>query len=181
MSTQNTPTARKALLGITGTSGSGKTTLVEQLIARFVRDGRRVAAIKHTHHGFDLDSPGKDSHRMREAGSAEVVLVGGERLVLMREYANAREPELDDVLALLSPGTDLVIVEGYKRSTFPKIEVFRPSLGRPPLWPDIGGVVAVATDTPDAVQAPEGLTVLDLNDVDAVYQFAAQQLANASI
>lgn len=181
MSAQNTPTARKALLGITGTSGSGKTTLVEQLIARFVRDGRRVAAIKHTHHGFDLDSPGKDSHRMREAGSAEVVLVGGERLVLMREYANAREPELDDVLALLSPGTDLVIVEGYKRSTFPKIEVFRPSLGRPPLWPDIGGVVAVATDTPDAVQAPEGLTVLDLNDVDAVYRFAAQQLANACI
>ena len=164
---------RTALLGITGTSGSGKTTLIEQLIARFVGDDRRVAAIKHTHHGFDLDSPGKDSYRMREAGSAEVVLVGGERLVLMREYANAQEPELADVLALLSPGTDLVIVEGYKRSTFPKIEVFRPSLGRPPLWPEIGGVVAVATDAPDAVQPPAGVTVLDLNDVDAVYRFAA--------
>ena len=174
-------TSRKALLGITGTSGSGKTTLVEQLIARFVRDGRRVAAIKHTHHGFDLDSPGKDSYRMREAGSAEVVLVGGERLVLMREYANALEPELDDVLALLSPATDLVIVEGYKRSTFPKIEVFRPSLGRPPLWPEIGGEVALATDSPDAVQTPEGLTVLDVNDADAVYRFAVRQLGNASI
>ena len=173
--------SRKALLGITGTSGGGKTTLVEQLIVRFVRDGRRVAAIKHTHHCFDLDSPGKDSYRMREAGSAEVVLVGGERLVLMREYANAVEPELDDVLALLSPATDLVIVEGYKRSTFPKIEVFRPSLGRAPLWPEIGGVVAVATDSPDAVQPPEGVVVLDLNNVDAVYRFAVQQLANAPI
>jgi len=173
--------SRKSLLGITGTSGSGNTTLVEQLIARFVHDGRRVAAIKHTHHGFDLDSPGKDSHRMREAGSAEVVLVGGERLVLMREYANALEPELDDVLALLSPATDLVIVEGYKRSTFPKIEVFRPSLGRQPLWPEIGGVVAVATDSPAAVQPPEGVAVLDLNDVDAVYRFAVQQLAKSAI
>ena len=169
-----------ALLGITGTSGSGKTTLVEQLIARFVHDGRRVAAIKHTHHGFDLDSPGKDSYRMREAGSAEVVLVGGERLVLMREYANAREPELADVLALLSPETDLVIVEGYKRSSLPKIEVFRPSLGRAPLWPEIGGVVAVATDAPEAVAVPAGVAVLDLNDVDAVYRFAAQQVASAS-
>ncbi|MCL6467841.1 MAG: molybdopterin-guanine dinucleotide biosynthesis protein B, partial [Ralstonia sp.] len=130
---------------------------------------------------FDLDSPGKDSHRMREAGSAEVVLVGGERLVLMREYANALEPELDDVLALLSPATDLVIVEGYKRSTFPKIEVFRPSLGRQPLWPEIGGVVAVATDSPAAVQPPEGVAVLDLNDVDAVYRFAVQQLAKSAI
>ena len=169
-----------ALLGITGTSGSGKTTLIEQLIARFVRDGRRVAAIKHTHHGFDLDSPGKDSYRMREAGSAEVVLVGGERLVLMREYANAQEPELDDALALLSPETDLVIVEGYKRSTFPKIEVFRPSLGRAPLWPEIGGVVAVATDAPEAVAVPTDVAVLNLNDVEAVYRFAVQQVARAS-
>ena len=166
-----------ALLGITGTSGSGKTTLTEKLIARFVGDGRRVAAIKHTHHGFDLDSPGKDSYRMREAGSAEVVLVGGERLVLMREYANTREPELADVLALLSPETNLVIVEGYKRSNFPKIEVFRPSLGRAPLWPEIGGVVAVATDAPEAVAVPAGVAVLDLNDVDAVYRFAAHQVA----
>ena len=169
-----------ALLGITGTSGSGKTTLIEQLIARFVRDGRRVAAIKHTHHGFDLDSPGKDSYRMREAGSAEVVLVGGERMVLMREYANDQEPELDDALALLSPETDLVIVEGYKRSTFPKIEVFRPSLGRAPLWPEIGGVVAVATDAPEAVAVPTDVAVLDLNDVEAVYRFAVQQVARAS-
>lgn len=174
------PNPRTALLGITGTSGSGKTTLVEQLIARFVRDGRRVAAVKHTHHGFDLDTPGKDSHRMRSAGSADVVLVGGERLVLMREFAPAQEPELADVLALLSPDTDVVIVEGYKRSDFPKIEVFRPSLGRPPLWPEIGGVVAVATDAADAIQVPEGITVLDLNDVDAVYRFAVQQIAQAS-
>ena len=171
---------RAAILGITGTSGSGKTTLVEQLIARFVRDGRRVAAVKHTHHGFDLDTPGKDSHRMRSAGSAEVVLVGGERLVLMREFAPAQEPELAVVLALLSPETDVVIVEGYKRSTFPKIEVFRPSLGRPPLWPEIGGVVAVATDATDGVQVPAGIAVLDLNDVDAVYRFAVQQIAKAS-
>ncbi|WP_233177031.1 molybdopterin-guanine dinucleotide biosynthesis protein B [Ralstonia sp. ASV6] len=174
------PNTRAALLGITGTSGSGKTTLVEQLIARFVRDGRRVAAIKHTHHGFDLDTPGKDSHRMRSAGSAEVVLVGGERLVLMREFGPTQEPELTDVLALLSPETDVVIVEGYKRSDFPKIEVFRPALGRAPLWPEIGGVVAVATDATDAVQVPEHVTVLDLNDVDAVYRFAMQQIAKAS-
>ena len=84
------------------------------------------------------------------------------------------------MLALLSPDTDVVIVEGYKRSDFPKIEVFRPSLGRPPLWPEIGGVVAVATDAADAIQVPEGITVLDLNDVDAVYRFAVQQIAQAS-
>ena len=163
-----------ALLGITGTSGSGKTTLITQLIARFVRDGRHVAAVKHAHHGFDLDSPGKDSYRMREAGSAEVVLVGDRRLVLMREYAPAHEPELADVLALLSPETDLVIVEGYKRSALPKIEVYRPSLGRAPLWPAIGGGVAVATDVPAQVEAPAGVTVLDLNDVEAVYRFAVE-------
>ncbi|ATJ87153.1 molybdopterin-guanine dinucleotide biosynthesis protein B [Ralstonia solanacearum] len=168
-----------AVIGITGTSGSGKTTLIEQLIARFVRDGRRVAAIKHAHHGFDLDTPGKDSYRMRAAGSAEVVLVGDRRLALMREYAPAHEPELADVLALLSPETDVVIVEGYKRSTFPKIEVFRPALGRAPLWPTIGGVVAVATDAPmpaGIAAGMAGVAVLDLNDVDAVYRFALERM-----
>ncbi|MDO3522017.1 molybdopterin-guanine dinucleotide biosynthesis protein B [Ralstonia pseudosolanacearum] len=165
-----------AVVGVTGTSGSGKTTLIEQLIACFVRDGRRVAAVKHAHHGFDLDTPGKDSYRMRAAGGAEVVLVGDRRLVLMREYAPAHEPELADVLALLSPGIDVVIVEGYKRSDFPKIEVFRPALGRAPLWPEIGGVVAVATDAPIQLktEVPRGMAVLDLNDVEAVYRFTLE-------
>lgn len=162
------------VFGIAGTSGSGKTTLTEALIRRFTEDGVRVAAVKHTHHGFDLDTPGKDSYRMREAGSTDVVLVSESRLVLMREYRAAPEPELPDVLALLSP-CDLVLVEGYKRSAVPKLEVYRPSRGKSPLWPEFPDVVAVASDEPLTTPLPQ----LDLNDVDAIYAFIRDYLTRS--
>ncbi|MBP0635068.1 molybdopterin-guanine dinucleotide biosynthesis protein B [Cupriavidus sp. AcVe19-6a] len=160
------------VFGITGSSGSGKTTLLDQLIPRFVAAGLRVAGVKHTHHGFDPDTPGKDSWRMREAGCANVVLVGARHLTLMRHYPEAvASPELDDALAVLPADTDLVLVEGYKRSDFPKLEVFRPGLGRTPLWDEVPGVIAVASDDVAAAAAMTSLPVLDLNDADSVFAF----------
>ncbi|MDW3687004.1 molybdopterin-guanine dinucleotide biosynthesis protein B [Cupriavidus sp. CV2] len=159
------------VFGISGTSGSGKTTLLDQLIPRFVAAGLRVAGVKHTHHGFDPDTPGKDSWRMRQAGCANVVLVGARHLTLMRHYPEAEaSPELADALAVLPADTDLVLVEGYKRSDFPKLEVFRPDLGTPPLWPEVPSIMAVASDQPQAVAALTALPVLDLADLDAICQ-----------
>ncbi|GAB7549741.1 hypothetical protein CS8_094530 [Cupriavidus sp. 8B] len=159
------------IFGISGTSGSGKTTLLDQLIPRFVAAGLRVAGVKHTHHGFDPDTPGKDSWRMRQAGCANVVLVGARHLTLMRHYPEAEaSPELADALAVLPADTDLVLVEGYKRSDFPKLEVFRPDLGTPPLWPEVPSIMAVASDQPQAVAALTALPVLDLADLDAICQ-----------
>ncbi len=166
------------VFGISGSSGSGKTTLLDRLIPHFVAAGLRVAGVKHTHHGFDPDTPGKDSWRMREAGCANVVLVGARHLTLMRHYPETEpSPELADALAVLPAATDLVLVEGYKRSSFPKLEVYRPALGRPPLWAGLPGVVAVATDEPRTVAAATALPVLDLADLDAI---AALVLAQAS-
>jgi molybdopterin-guanine dinucleotide biosynthesis protein B len=165
------------VFGITGSSGSGKTTLLDALIPRFVASGLRVAGVKHTHHGFDPDTPGKDSWRMREAGCTNVVLVGARHLTLMRRYPEGQpSPELDDALAALPADTDLVIVEGYKQHDFPKLEVFRPSVGKPPLWNDVPGVAAVATDDRAAVAAMTELPVLDLNDVDAIFAFTRDLL-----
>jgi len=160
------------VFGITGSSGSGKTTLLDQLIPRFVAAGLRVSAIKHTHHGFDPDTPGKDSWRMREAGCRNVVLVGARHMTLMRHYPeDVASPELADALAVLPADTDLVLVEGYKRSDFPKLEVFRPSLGRAPLWNEVPGVVAVASDNPAVVGQMTALPVLDLADPVAIFAF----------
>ena len=159
------------VFGISGASGSGKTTLLDQVIPRFAAAGLRVAGVKHTHHGFDPDTPGKDSWRMRQAGCANVVLVGARHLTLMRHYPEAEaSPELADALAVLPADTDLVLVEGYKRSDFPKLEVFRPYLGRPALWPEVPSIVAVASDQPQAVAVLTALPVLDLADLDAICQ-----------
>lgn len=173
------------VFGISGSSGSGKTTLLDQLIPRFVAAGYRVAGVKHTHHRFDPDTPGKDSWRMREAGCANVVLVGERHLTLMRHYPETTpSPELADALAVLPPETDLVLVEGYKRSDFPKIEVFRAAHGREPLWPAVPGIVAIATDDIDAVRAMTTVQplppvpLLDLNDAGAVFGFIDDYLKN---
>ncbi|SFC83436.1 molybdopterin-guanine dinucleotide biosynthesis protein B [Cupriavidus sp. OV038] len=160
------------VFGIAGASGSGKTTLLDQLIPRFVADGLRVAGIKHTHHGFDPDTPGKDSWRMRAGGCENVVLVGARHLTLMRHYPESKpSPEISEALAVLPPETDLVLVEGYKWSDFPKLEVYRPAHGKPPLWRDVPGVVAVATDAPAEVATQTALPVLDLADPDAIYHW----------
>jgi len=154
------------VFGIAGFSGSGKTTLLEKLIPEFNARGLRVSVIKHTHHRFDLDKPGKDSWRHREAGAEEVLVLSGDRWVLMHELRGAPEPTLDAQLAIMSD-VDLVLIEGFKAAPVPKVEVHRPAHGKTPLWPENPHVVAVATD--GDIQAP--MPVLDLNDTRSIAQF----------
>jgi molybdopterin-guanine dinucleotide biosynthesis protein B len=134
------------VVGLVGWSGSGKTTLLVALLPLLRARGLRVSTVKHAHDGFDMDRPGKDSHRHREAGAHEVLVAGAGRWALLHEVSGP-EPSLDQLLARLDP-VDLVLVEGYKSHRFPKVEVHRPSLGKPPIWPAQPDVVAVATDTP---------------------------------
>ena len=159
------------VFGFTGYSNSGKTTLIEQLIPRFVARGLRVSLIKHAHHGFDVDKPGKDSYRHRQAGAAQVMLVSDQRWVLMHELREEGEPTLEAQLALLSP-CDLVLVEGYKASSVPKLEVHRPVTGKPLIYPQGMNIVAVACDEP--LQAP--LPCYDLNDIAAIAEFILNYL-----
>lgn len=156
----------RRVFGVTGNAGQGKTSLVEDVIAQLILEGLSVSAIKHAHDGFDMDIPGKDSYRMRDAGCSEVMLVGDARWALMREYRNRPEPELEALVARMAP-VDIVIVEGFRNSSIPKIEVFRPALGREPRWPGNPTIVAVATDA--AVKA--SIPVLDLNDSAGVAAF----------
>ena len=120
------------VFGFAGFSGSGKTTLIERVIPLLVARGVRVALIKHAHHDFDIDKPGKDSHRHREAGATEVLVSGGKRWALMHELRDETEPGLADLMAHLSP-CDLVLVEGFKHDPVPKLEVHRPARARSPL------------------------------------------------
>jgi len=134
------------VLGIVGWSGSGKTTLVTRLIPRLRALGLRVSTIKHAHHGLELDRPGKDSFAHREAGAEEVLVVGGQRWALLCETPQGT-PDLAALVARLAP-VDLVLVEGFKNYPFGKLEVFRPALGKPALWPEMPGIAAVASDAP---------------------------------
>ncbi len=134
------------LLGITGWSGSGKTTLLTALIPLLAARGLSVSTVKHAHHDFDLDQPGKDSWRHRSAGAREVLIAAGRRWALLHENAGP-EPDLADLLGRLAP-VDLVLVEGFKASPHPKIEVHRPALGKPPIWPGRADIAAVASDAP---------------------------------
>lgn len=154
------------VIGMAGWSGSGKTTLVEQLIPHFTARGLRVSVIKHAHHGFDLDKPGKDSYRHREAGAVQVLMLSNDRWVLMHELRGAPEPTLDEQLRLLAP-CDLVLIEGYKEAAVPKIEIHRPALGKPPLWPDNPHVIAVASDADLECPLPR----LPLNDPATIAAF----------
>lgn len=132
------------ILGLVGWSGSGKTTLLTALIPLLRASGMRVSTVKHAHAGFDMDRPGKDSFRHREAGAHEVLITSPARWVLTHEVTG-EEPSLPDVLGRLAP-VDLVLVEGFKSHPYPKIEVHRPSLGKPALWPRDQGIIAVACD-----------------------------------
>jgi molybdopterin-guanine dinucleotide biosynthesis adapter protein len=154
------------VFGIAGYSGSGKTTLIEKLIPVFAARGLKVSVIKHAHHGFDLDRPGKDSYRHREAGATEVLMLSGSRWVLMHELRGAAEPTLEEQLAILSP-CDLVLIEGFKAAAVPKVEVHRPAHGKPPLFQDNPHVVAVASDGPVDTNLP----LLSLNDPERVAEF----------
>jgi molybdopterin-guanine dinucleotide biosynthesis adapter protein len=157
--------ARKTF-GFAGWSGSGKTTLIEQLIPRFVARGLKVSMVKHAHHGFDVDRPGKDSWRHRQAGCTEVMIGSGVRWALMHELRDAPEPSLEELISHMSP-CDLLLVEGFKRYDMPKLEVYRAANDKPLLHPGDARIVAVAADVPVRTHLPQ----LDLNDTDAVAAF----------
>jgi molybdopterin-guanine dinucleotide biosynthesis protein B len=157
------------VFGFAGYSGSGKTTLIEQLVPRLVQRGLRVSVVKHAHHDFDVDVPGKDSYRHRHAGASEVLVTSDQRWVLMHELRGEPEPALAQQLGHLSP-CDLVLVEGYKREPIPKLEVHRQ--GHPLLYPQDGNIAAIATDM--KIDAP--LPVLDLNDYDGITAFVVKHM-----
>jgi molybdopterin-guanine dinucleotide biosynthesis protein B len=157
--------------GFAGFSGSGKTTLVERLIPALKLRGLRVSVVKHAHHDFDIDHPGKDTHRHREAGAFEVVVASDRRLALMREFERPARLSVHNLIAELYEGVDWVLVEGFKDSNLLKIEVWRPEAGKPARYPQDDFVVAIATDTPQLLPVPTLRPVLDLNDADAVAQW----------
>ena len=152
------------VLGIVGWSGSGKTTLITKLIPVLVRRGLRIATLKHAHHSFDVDKPGKDSFEHRKAGASEVIISSSQRWVQMHELNGGAESTLVQLLRRLSP-CDLVLVEGYKSDRHTKIEVFRQAVGKDPLYPVDEHIVAIASDQ---LVAGAAIPVVDLNDVEAV-------------
>ena len=158
--------------GIAGWSGSGKTTLLEKLIPQLTARGLTVSVIKHAHHGFNIDRPGKDSYRHREAGAREVLLACGERWALMHERRAEAEPTLTELLARLAP-CDLVLIEGFKQEPVPKLEVWRAANGKPPLFAERSDIVAVATD---AAELDTALPRLPLDDAAAIADFVIDHL-----
>lgn len=158
------------LFGITGSSGSGKTGLLEKLLPLFTARGLRVSVLKHTHHDFDIDRPGKDSFRYCQAGAGEVLLAGRSRWVLMNELRGAPEPSLAEVIRHFSP-CDLLLVEGFKDAAIPKLEVYRPANGKPPLWPDNPYIIAVACAEQPLPGLGAGRAWLDLDDAEAIARF----------
>lgn len=154
------------VLGIAGYSGAGKTTLLEKLIPLLRADGVNVSLIKHAHHGFDVDQPGKDSYRHRKAGAGEVLVASDVRWALMHENSQPELPDLQFLLSRLSP-CDLVLVEGWKREAIPKIEVHRAANGKPWLYQEDKNILAVASD----VAPPDSKIWLNLGDVMGVRAF----------
>ena len=159
------------IFGVTGWKNSGKTGLMERLITEFTARGLSVSSIKHAHHSFDIDHPGRDSYRHRDAGARQVLLASRNRWALMHELRDEDEPSLGDLLEQLSP-VDLVLIEGYKRDRHPKIEAHRKETGQPLIAPEDETIVAVASDKSVSVDRP----VLDLNDTAAIANFIAQYL-----
>ena len=154
------------LFGFAGYSGSGKTTLIEQLIPRLNARGLKVSVIKHAHHAFDIDKPGKDSWRHREAGASEVLIASDQRWVLMHELRGEPEVSLTELVGHFSP-CDLLLVEGYKREPIPKLEVHRASLGKPLLYPEDPNIIAIASDQPIDAALPW----YDLNRLEPIADF----------
>ena len=159
------------IFGLAGWSGSGKTTLLAALIPKLVAGGLTVSTIKHAHHQFDIDQPGKDSWRHREAGASEVMVASGRRWAIMRELRGAPEPALEQLVARMSP-VDLLLVEGWKRHPHPKLEVHRPSVGKPLIYLDDPHVVAIASDEKLAAPIP----LLPLDDAAAIAVFIVDHL-----
>jgi molybdopterin-guanine dinucleotide biosynthesis adapter protein len=159
------------VFGFAGYSGSGKTTLIEKVIPELIASGIKVSLIKHAHHSFDIDKEGKDSYRHREAGAHEVLIASSQRWVLMHELRQEQEPTLEDLLQQFS-ACDLVLVEGYKFSSVPKIEIYRAEHGKPRLDSKTHNIVAVASSSrPTVDSSTEPLLQVDLNNPRAVADF----------
>jgi molybdopterin-guanine dinucleotide biosynthesis protein B len=161
------------IIGLAGWSGAGKTTLLAKVIPRLVAGGLRVSTLKHAHHGFDVDQPGKDSHNHRMAGATEVLIGSSTRFALMHELRDECEPTLGVLIRKLSP-VDLVLVEGYKREPHPKLEVHRAAVGKPLIQPEDPAIVAIASDVPIAHAS---VPVVDIDDVDRVAELLVAHAA----
>jgi len=160
------------VIGFAGYSGAGKTTLVERLIPVLKLHGQRVSVVKHAHHKFDIDHPGKDTFRHREAGAFEVVVASDKRLALIREFERPTQLGVHELIAELDAGVDWVLVEGFKHSDLRKIEIWRaPAAGevaRPARYIEDPFIVGVATDDPAGLPRPTELPIFDLDDVDGI-------------
>ena len=163
------------VFGIAGYSGMGKTSLLERLVPAITVRGLKVSLIKHSHKAIEIDRPGKDSFRLREAGCSEVLLMGNDRWALMHELRGAEEPPLSYLLSRLQ-ACDLVLVEGFKQGEFPKLEVWRAAVGKPTLWPDWPGICGIASDTP-AVLPAGPVAHLNLADTAALADFVLRHAA----
>lgn len=152
------------IIGLAGWSGSGKTTLIKKAIPCLLARGLKVSTLKHAHHGFDLDQPGKDSFFHRAAGATEVVVSSAKRFAILHELREEAEWDLPALVAKMSP-VDLVLVEGYKRDAFPKLEIHRAANGKSLIHPEDPHIVAIASDVP----LPQArVPVVDLDDIDAI-------------
>jgi molybdopterin molybdotransferase len=164
----------KPVLGFAAFSGTGKTTLLEKLIPQLNQDGVRIAMVKHAHHEFDIDKPGKDSYRLRKAGAQQILIASSQRQALMTENTFPEEPRLDELVTRLDLSSiDLVLVEGFKHVPFPKIELHREALGKTLMYPEDDNIIAIATDhLTDCGDLPS----LDINDATAIAAFIVEWL-----
>ncbi len=164
------------IIGLAGWSGAGKTTLIKRLLPCLVARGLSVSTVKHAHHRFDIDHPGKDSYAHREAGAKEVLIVSGERFALMHELRGEAEPDLKRLISLITP-VDFVIVEGFKSAAYPKIEIHRAENGKEFLYPSDERILAVASDQPERIKERPSF---DLGDVDTIADFVVAHAAPVS-
>ena len=171
--------AQKPVLGFAAYSGTGKTTLLRQLLPILQRRGLRVAVVKHAHHAFEVDQPGKDSYELRKAGASQMLVASGRRWALMVDETYSGDPKLQDMLNHLDQqALDLILVEGFKHEAFPKIELYRPSLGHALMYPGDPHIIAIATDR--KLPEPAGLPVLDLNDLPAMADFVVRWMEQSA-
>lgn len=176
----NMHNARIPILGFAAFSGVGKTTLLTQLIPLLKQKNLRIGLIKHSHHNFNIDKPGKDSFRFREAGADSVMLISRQTRALITEMPIEQEPDLNQqFLHIDQSNLDLILVEGFKAEAFPKIEIHRPSLKKPLLYPDDNNIIAVASDIPMVV--PAGLPNLNLNRASDIVDFIFEHIMNAKL
>lgn len=173
--------AQRPILGFAAYSGTGKTTLLTRLLPLLTARGIRVGMVKHAHHSFEMDRPGKDSYALRQAGARQMLVASRKRFALLVEDdAGVADPDLNTLIAHLDQTSlDLILVEGFKHERIPKIELHRPSLGKPLLFPHDPGFIAVASDAP--LPAATDLPVLDLNRPDSIRDFILEQLLHRNL